>query len=162
VSARCHPTKYSTSTSFGATKQVCEANPSASHRAASGLSLERPSACLFRSEWNNKKEFAVSITWASDRVLKTARAKASAPLADRWYSEKRLGGLSRFAFAITILNLVGHVFLGFEQSWLTPFVALAAAYGIELVGETIEARVNRRPTRYAGSFLSLVKFLLPA
>ena len=104
----------------------------------------------------------MSITLASDLVLKTARAKASAHLADRWYSEKRLGGLSRFAFAITILNLVGHVFLGFEQSWLTPFVALAAAYGTELVGETIEARVNRRPARYSGSFLNLVKFLLPA
>jgi len=81
---------------------------------------------------------------------------------DRWYSEKRLGGLSRFAFAITVLNILGHGFLGFEQSWLTPFVALAAAYGTELVGETVEARINCRPARYAGSFVNLVKFLLPA
>jgi enediyne biosynthesis protein E5 len=83
-------------------------------------------------------------------------------VADRWYSEKRLGGLSRFAFAITILNLAGHAFLGFEQSWLTPFVALATAYSTEMIGETIDSRACGRPSRYAGSFLNVVKFLLPA
>jgi hypothetical protein len=86
----------------------------------------------------------------------------SAPVAERWYSEKRLGGLSRFAFAITLLNVVGHLFLGFEQSWLTPFVALAAAYGTDLAGETIEALCARRPARYVGGFLNFVRFLLPA
>jgi hypothetical protein len=90
-----------------------------------------------------------------DRRVKTS-------VADRWYSEKRLGGLSRFAFAITFLNVIGHLFLGFEQSWLTPFVALVAAYGTELIGETIESRLNNRPARYAGSFVNLVRFLLPA
>jgi hypothetical protein len=81
---------------------------------------------------------------------------------DRWYSEKRLGGLSRFAFAITVLNIVGHAFLGFEQSWITPFAALAAAYVTEFAGETIECRVSGRRARYAGSFLDIVKFFLPA
>lgn len=81
---------------------------------------------------------------------------------ERWYSEKRLGGLSRFAFAITVLNILGHSFLGFEQSWITPFVALAAAYGTDLIGETVDARFNNRRPRYAGSFVDLVKFLLPA
>jgi enediyne biosynthesis protein E5 len=104
----------------------------------------------------------VSITLAGELSVKTSAVPASAPTLDRWYSEKRLGGLSRFAFAITVLNILGHAFLGFEQSWLTPFVALATAYGTELVGETIEARVSYRPARYGGSFLNLVKFLLPA
>jgi hypothetical protein len=83
-------------------------------------------------------------------------------VAERWYSEKRLGGLSRFAFAITVLNIVGHAFLGFEQSWLTPFVALAAAYSTDLVGETIDAWINSRVVRFHGSFVNFVKFLLPA
>jgi hypothetical protein len=96
-----------------------------------------------------------------DGNLAIAQPKPHA-VADRWYSEKRLGGLSRFAFAITVLNIVGHAFLGFEQSWLTPFVALAAAYGTELVGETIDARANARPARYTGAFIDVVKFLLPA
>jgi hypothetical protein len=90
------------------------------------------------------------------------RVQAGQQVGERWYSEKRLGGLSRFAFAITVLNILGHLFLGFEQSWITPFVALAAAYGTDLVGETVEARVNKRPARHKGSFLNLVKFLLPA
>ena len=85
----------------------------------------------------------------------------TSPVVDRWYSEKRLGGLSRFAFAITVLNIVGHAFLGFEQSWITPFVSLAAAYTTDLVGETIEARISNRPPRYAGSWIAAVKFLLP-
>jgi hypothetical protein len=86
----------------------------------------------------------------------------AARVADRWYSEKRLGGLSRFAFAITLLNIVGHAFLGFEQSWITPFAAVAAAYITEFIGETIESRCAGRRARYAGSSLDLVKFLLPA
>jgi enediyne biosynthesis protein E5 len=90
------------------------------------------------------------------------RTYAKLPIAERWYSERRLGGLSRFAFAITVLNIVGHAFLGFEQSWLTPFVALAATYGTELAGEAVEALVNGRPTRYRGSLVNLIKFLLPA
>lgn len=104
----------------------------------------------------------MSITLAGELTVKTSAAPENARTLDRWYSEKRLGGLSRFAFAITVLNILGHAFLGFEQSWLTPFVALATAYGTELVGETVEARVNYRPARYGGSFLNLVKFLLPA
>lgn len=87
---------------------------------------------------------------------------ARPPVAERWYSEKRLGGLSRFAFAITVLNVVGHVFLGFEQSWITPFVALAASYSTDLIGETIDAHATKRPARYSGSFIALVRFLLPA
>lgn len=104
----------------------------------------------------------MSITLANDLAIKTSATQANAPTVDRWYSEKRIGGLSRFALAITILNILGHLFLGFEQSWLTPFVALAATYGTELIGETVEARVNGRPERYSGSFLNFVKFLLPA
>ena len=103
----------------------------------------------------------MSSTLANDRSLKPTELRKG-PVADRWYSEKRLGGLSRFALAITLLNVVGHLFLGFEQSWLTPFVSLATAYGTELIGETIGARINGRPARYSGSFVNLVKFLLPA
>jgi hypothetical protein len=99
---------------------------------------------------------------APAEATQTLQHSKYSTLADRWYSEKRLGGLSRFAFAITILNIVGHAFLGFEQSWLTPFAALAATYGTELVGETVESRSNGRPARYRGSFINLVKFLLPA
>jgi enediyne biosynthesis protein E5 len=98
----------------------------------------------------------------SDFRAEARPGAAAPPVAERWYSEKRLGGLSRFALAITILNVVGHLYLGFEQSWITPFVALAAAYATELVGETVDARIKRRRPRYTGSAVDFIKFLLPA
>ena len=62
----------------------------------------------------------------------------------------RLGGLRRFAIAITVLNILGHTFFGFEQSWAHPLVALASAYSTELLLEFIDARCNRRPIRFLG------------
>jgi len=102
----------------------------------------------------------MTINLVNSCTITTGSAKR--PVADRWYSEKRLGGLSRFAFAITVLNVLGHAFLGFEQSWLTPFVAVGTAYATDLLGEAFEARAARRPARFIGGFLQLVRFLLPA
>lgn len=74
----------------------------------------------------------------------------------------RLAALRRFAIAITILNALGHTLLGFEQSWAYPLVALATAYSLETLLELIDARVHRRPPRYAGGVRNLVDFLLSA
>ena len=63
------------------------------------------------------------------------------PVAEKWYRSNRLGGLRRFAAAITILNILGHSWLGFEQSWLQPLVGLAAAYSMEVVVELVECRL---------------------
>lgn len=85
------------------------------------------------------------------------------PTAERWYQDKRVAGLARFALAITALNVLGHLWLGFEQSWLTPFVSLAAAYGTEIVLELVAAREQRRAPRFLGEgFVGWVKFLLSA
>jgi enediyne biosynthesis protein E5 len=71
--------------------------------------------------------------------------------------------LRRFAISITIFNIVGYLFLGFEQPWIWPFVAIATGYTVELVLERIGARVERRAPRYAGNgFRGLAEFLLPA
>jgi hypothetical protein len=78
------------------------------------------------------------------------------------WSDKRIAGLSRFAVAITVLNILGHTWLGFEQSWATPFVALAAAYGTELILEWHDARLQHRQPGYRGEPLAPVKFLLSA
>ena len=75
----------------------------------------------------------------------------------------RLGGLRRFAIAITVLNILGHAFFGFEQSFAQPLVALAAAYSAELLLEFIDARCNRRPLRFRGGGVrKFVEFLLSA
>jgi len=74
----------------------------------------------------------------------------------------RLGGLRRFAIGISLLNLFGYFYLGFEQPWLQPLVALATAYGLDLALETLDARIMRRAPRYAGGLRNLIDFLLPA
>jgi enediyne biosynthesis protein E5 len=74
----------------------------------------------------------------------------------------RLGGLRRFAVGISLLNLFGYLYLGFEQPWLQPLVALAVAYPLDLGLEKLDARLTGRAPRYAGGARALVDFLLPA
>ena len=69
-------------------------------------------------------------------------------------------GILPFAVAITVLNVLGHTWLGFEQAWLTPFVSVGAAYLSEL---GIELAINGwAKARFRGSLRHLLVFLLPA
>ena len=77
-------------------------------------------------------------------------------------SDRRLGALVRFSVAITILVVLGHTWLGFEQSWLQPVIGLITAYGTELAFETATAWAQRRPMRFLGAPGRVVQFLLPA
>ena len=80
-----------------------------------------------------------------------------------WSAQSRLGGLRRFAVAITALNILGHTVFGFEQSWATPFVAVAAAYGTEILLELADALLSRRAPRFLGGGpVRLIDFLLSA
>lgn len=81
---------------------------------------------------------------------------------DQWYAVSRLGGLRRFAVAITAFNVLGHLYFGFEQSVAQPLTALAVTYTLALLLEGTEARTKKRPPRFAGGFKALVDFLLPA
>ncbi|MGO4565875.1 enediyne biosynthesis protein UnbU [Rhizobium sp. 2YAF20] len=83
-------------------------------------------------------------------------------LGERWYADKRNAGLSRFAVAITSLNILGHLYLGFEQSWITPFVALLAAYSTEFLAETAAAASEGRKARYRGTPGQTIAFFLSA
>lgn len=74
----------------------------------------------------------------------------------------RLPALRRFAVAITVLNLAGHFFLGFEQSFAQPLAALATAYSLELLLEWISARTSNRAPRFVGGPIAMVNFLLSA
>jgi hypothetical protein len=72
----------------------------------------------------------------------------------------RLGALRRFAVAITILNLAGLTFLGFEQAWAHLVVSVLTAYAVELSIEFIDARAANRRPRYAGGMKNTIDFLL--
>lgn len=76
---------------------------------------------------------------------------------------KFITALRRFAISITIFNIAGYVFLGFEQPWTWPLVAIATGYTVELALEAIGARVEGRTARFKGrGFRGLVEFLFPA
>lgn len=77
-------------------------------------------------------------------------------------TDLRTAALRRFAIAITIVNLLGHLWFGFEQSWLQMFAALFTAYALEISLELIDAWARKRPTRFGPTFRSKVDFMLPA
>lgn len=78
-------------------------------------------------------------------------------------TDKRIPALLRFAAAITALNIVGHFYLGFEQSYAHAVIALLTGYTIELTIETVKAIVEkRRPAFMGGGFLGFFYFILPA
>ena len=74
----------------------------------------------------------------------------------------RLAALWRFGAAITALNLLGHFYLGFEQSWAQPLVGLATAYSLEIVLELLSAWGDKRTLRFAGGWRNFLSFILPA
>lgn len=83
-------------------------------------------------------------------------------IVNRWNDAIRLGGLRRFAIAISILNILGHMVLGFEQSWAQPLVALATAYSLELLFEVLGCWSAGRKPAFTGGLRNFVDFLLPA
>jgi Na+-translocating ferredoxin:NAD+ oxidoreductase RnfD subunit len=74
----------------------------------------------------------------------------------------RLAALRRFTVAITVLNVCGRLWLGFESSWAQMFVSLGTAYLVEIVLEVADARTNQRPYKFAGGWVRAIDFLLPA
>lgn len=74
----------------------------------------------------------------------------------------RLAALRRFAITISVLNLLGHTVLGFENSWAQMFVALGTAYVTELVLEVVDASASGRSRRFEGGIVNFIDFLLPA
>jgi enediyne biosynthesis protein E5 len=77
-------------------------------------------------------------------------------------AERRIAALRRFSMGITGLTVVGHIWLGFEQSWAQVLVSIATCYSIELALEAADAWSARRPLRFRGGPVALVDFLLPA
>ena len=87
----------------------------------------------------------------------------AAPARKNSHDPKVVTALRRFAISITIFNILGYTVLGFEQAWIWPFAALGTAYALELLLETISARVDGREVRYTGAgSKGLFEFLLPS
>ncbi|MFG3496393.1 enediyne biosynthesis protein UnbU [Streptomyces sp. NPDC047928] len=77
--------------------------------------------------------------------------------------DPRSAALRRFSLSISVLTVVGHTVLGFEQAYLTPVVAVVAALLTEAVLGTVDALARgERPWYAAGSTGAVVDLLLPA
>lgn len=74
----------------------------------------------------------------------------------------RLAGLRRFAIAITVFNILGHAWFGFEQAWIQPFVGVLTAYLCELWFELVDCYMQRRKPRFLGGWRNLIDFFLSA
>ena len=75
---------------------------------------------------------------------------------------KRVKALVRFAVSITVLNVLGHLFLGFEQAPITPVAAVLCSYAVALLLERLDSWAHDRRPEYAGGRRALAVFLLPA
>ncbi len=98
-------------------------------------------------------------------VVKEAKPSASGkpPAGAPPRNPKVIIALRRFAISISIFNIAGYIFLGFEQPWAWPFVAIATGYTTELVLEVIGARAEHRRPRFLGDGpKGLINFLFPA
>lgn len=87
---------------------------------------------------------------------------SSSPVAIGSDRSQRLTALRRFAIAITVLNILGHFYLGFEQSWAQPLIALITAYSLEILLEVVDARLTKRSPRFSGDLSTKIDFLLSA
>lgn len=75
--------------------------------------------------------------------------------------QRRVKALARFATTITIFNIIGHLFLGFEQAPITPIVAVLTSYAAAIGFEALDAWASGRRAEFANGARSLVVFLLP-
>lgn len=74
----------------------------------------------------------------------------------------RLFALWYFTILMTLWNIAGHTFLGFEQAWLHPIVAVFTACLTQIVLEYVDAKSNQRTPRYSGGAANFANFLPPA
>lgn len=77
-----------------------------------------------------------------------------------WDTGNRLGGLRRSASFATMFTVLGHVWLGFEQSQLQLVVCLLTAYSMEFAIELADAWAGGRKPCFVGGWRKVVDFLL--
>jgi enediyne biosynthesis protein E5 len=77
-------------------------------------------------------------------------------------SKLRLFALWYFTILMIVWNVLGHTFLGFEQSWAAPFVGVGTAIALQFLLEWVEATAKGRELRFAGGWGNSLNCLPPA
>ncbi|MBT3785588.1 enediyne biosynthesis protein UnbU [bacterium] len=76
--------------------------------------------------------------------------------------DRRAHALKRFAAALTLFNVLGREFFGFEESWISALVAVGTGISVEIFLEVVEARSSRRKSSMNAAPYEVFIFLLPA
>jgi len=71
----------------------------------------------------------------------------------------RLFALWYFTTLMIVWNILGHTFLGFEQSWASPLAAIATAVLVQFLLEWMDAKSKNRTLRFAGGAGPFLNFL---
>ena len=71
----------------------------------------------------------------------------------------RLFALWYFTTLMIVWNVVGHMVLGFEQSWASPLVAVFTAIAVSMLLDWVDARAAGRELRFTGSLGEFLNFL---
>ncbi len=74
-------------------------------------------------------------------------------------SKLRLFALWYFTGLMILWNVLGHIVLGFEQSWATPVAAVLTAIGVSMLLDWVDARAENREVRFTGSVANFLNFL---
>jgi hypothetical protein len=80
-----------------------------------------------------------------------APVAAAPPTTSKPKADPRYIALRNFAVSISVLNVFGYAWLGFEQPWLWPILAVLVGYTTEIVFETISSWVYRRQPKFLGN-----------
>ncbi|HZD92833.1 MAG TPA: hypothetical protein VE133_01180 [Candidatus Sulfotelmatobacter sp.] len=73
----------------------------------------------------------------------------------------RFFALWYFCCLLSLWTIFGDTVLGFEQSYAQPIIGVLTACAIAFLLEGLDAQVNRRAPRFAGSWTNFVNFLPP-
>jgi enediyne biosynthesis protein E5 len=73
----------------------------------------------------------------------------------------RFFALWYFTILLIAWTILGDTVLGFEQSYAQPIVGVLAACIVAFFLEWLDARMNQRTPRFAGSTANVVNFLPP-
>jgi hypothetical protein len=71
----------------------------------------------------------------------------------------RLFALWYFTTLMIVWNVLGHIVLGFEQSWAMPVVAVLTAILVSMLLDWVDATARKREVRFTGSLGQFLNFL---